>query len=70
MSDYEDGYKAYNIFINSSSFAFIDRNIYANDAAKLFLPPVNEINMGMASPLPKDRQDWINGFNDARKNDE
>ncbi len=46
----------------SSHYAGFDRNIRAEDAIKLFLPPLAEILMQISIPLPKPRKDWIKGF--------
>ena len=38
----------------------------AEDMIKLFLPPVEEFMMSMATPLPKDRVEWMKDYTGAQ----
>lgn len=60
--DYLDGVRAAQAFYKSKYYSGFDQNIRAEDAIKLFLPPVVEYLTQVTSPLPKPRKDWISGF--------
>jgi hypothetical protein len=66
-ADYLEGYKAGEQYHNSPCYASYARDITGEQAIKLFKPPITESPMMVASPLPKDRRDWIEGFNDWQK---
>lgn len=61
---------AWHALCRSRQYAWVDRYaISASDAAKLFLPPVDEgeHKMQVARPLPADRQAWLDEFERARR---
>lgn len=64
--DYLNGVRAAQIFYNSAMYAGLTRDIKAEDAIRLFLPPVEEYLTQVSSPLPKPRQDWIRGFKEEQ----
>lgn len=63
---YQGGRDAWGALCTSPHLAWVPRDVAPQDAARLFLPPVNEIRMEMTQPLPKKRREFINGFEDAR----
>ena len=65
--DYKDGANAAISFYKSrcNGFSF---NIRAEDAIKMYLPPVVEYLTQVSSPLPKPRKDWIKGFKEEQVN--
>jgi len=66
--DYLEGARACQVFYKSKQFAGFTRPIHAEDAAKLFLPPITEYLTQVTSPLPKPRKDWIKGFREEQIN--
>ena len=66
MSDYEKGKQAAESYYSSQAFGGYTRNISPENAIKLYLEPVNEMNVQMPTPLPKSRQDWIRGFREQQ----
>ena len=65
---YLEGVRAAQSYYRSHVFAGFTRAIRAEDAIKLFLPPVNEMLVQISSPLPKPRRDWIKGFKEEQIN--
>lgn len=63
---YEKGKQDARGYYGSQAFAGYTRDVSAESAIKLFLPPVHETGMQMAVPLPKPRQDWTNGFKEQQ----
>ncbi len=59
---YKDGQNAARHYYKSRYPAGYIKNVKAEDAIKIFLPPVNEQLVQIAMPLPKPRQKWIAGF--------
>lgn len=49
-------------YYTSPAYAGLTRFIKAEDAIKIFWPPVDEMNTQIAMPLPKPRQKWMAGF--------
>ena len=67
-SDYLEGVRAARSYYYSQGFAGFTRTVRAEDAIRLFLPPVNEMLTQISSPLPKPRRDWIKGFKEEQIN--
>ena len=67
MTDYEEGQYCAECYFNSKVFASFIRDITGADAIKLYRPPVTESLMMVSTPMPKDRADWIKGFDDWMK---
>lgn len=67
MSDinYLEGVRAAQSYYKSHGYGYI-KNIRAEDAIKLFLPPVKEMMSQISTPLPKPRKDWIKGFKEEQ----
>ena len=65
-ADYEKGKQAAVSYYGSQGFAGYTRNIRPEDAIKLYIKPVNEMNVQMPTPLPKPRADWIKGFREQQ----
>lgn len=65
--DYIDGAHAAEAYYSSQGFASYTRFVRAEDAIKLFLPPVNEAMIQTSTPMPKPRRDWMKGFTDRQK---
>ena len=66
LTDKEIGAKAAYAYYQSQGFGGFTRDVKAEDAIKLFLPPVNEMMVQYVAPLPKDRKDWLEGFKEAQ----
>ena len=64
---YFDGIRAAQNYHKYHGYGYI-KNIRAEDAIKLFLPPVNEMLTQISTPLPKPRKDWIKGFKEEQFN--
>lgn len=64
MTDYEEGREAAEQYFNSRCYAQFTRDITGEHAIKFFKPPVNESLMMVYSPMPKDRAEWMKGFDD------
>ena len=67
-SDYLEGVRAAQCYYRSQGFSGFTRNVRAEDAIKLFLPPVVEMMTQISTPLPKPRKDWIKGFKEEQTN--
>ena len=63
---YLEGVRAARAFYYSKHYGGLDRNLRAEDAIKLFLPPVVEYMTQVSSPLPKPRKDWIKGYKEEQ----
>ena len=66
LTDKEEGARAADAYYNGQAYGALTRNIKAEDAIKLFLPPVNEMMVQYVAPLPKDRKDWLAGFKEEQ----
>lgn len=66
LTDCEEGAKAAYSYYYDQAYGPLTRNIKAEDAIKLFLPPVNEMMVQYVAPLPKDRKEWLEGFKEAQ----
>ena len=66
--DYLAGVRAAQNYYHSQGFSSYTRNVRAEDAIKLYLPPVKEMLTQISSPLPKPRKDWIKGFKEEQAN--
>ncbi len=60
--EHYEGAKAADYYYNSQGFSALTRDVMAEDAVKLFLPPLVESLTQVAAPMPKNRKDWIKGF--------
>lgn len=63
---YLQGVRDCQSYYRSPHFVGYTRDIRAEDAIKLFLPPVQEYMTQVQSPLPKLRKDWIKGFKEEQ----
>jgi hypothetical protein len=63
-----EGARAAQAYYTSPGFAGYPRYIRAEDAARLFLPPLLEQSVQMSTPLPKPRCDWLQGFKEEQAN--
>jgi len=70
MTDYEAGQQDRKGFVNSQGYAGISRNITAEDATLLFWPPITNDMMQVARPMPKDRKEWVEGWNDEKSEED
>ena len=66
--DYLQGVRAAQAYYNSQGYGALTRHVRAEDAIKLFLPPVAEMMVQYVAPLPKPRKDWIRGFKEEQAN--
>jgi hypothetical protein len=66
--DYMEGARCVRAYYYSQGYGSLTRNVKAEDAIKLFLPPVVEMMTPISSPLPQSRQDWIRGFKEEQIN--
>ena len=68
MSDehYLEGARAAQLYYNSQGYASLTRFIRAEEAIKLFLPPVTEALVQYVTPMPKPRKDWMKGFKEEQ----
>lgn len=64
--DYLQGVRAAQVYYHSQGYRGYTRTVRAEDAIKLFLPPVNEMMTQIQTPLPKPRKDWIKGFKEEQ----
>jgi len=62
LTNKEQGAYDANAFYTWRAYASLPRDIRAEEAIKLFLPPVTETMVQYVAPMPKDRKDWIKGF--------
>lgn len=65
-SDYLEGVRAAQTYHNGKSYMGYTREVRAEDAIKLFLPPIVEMMTQISTPLPKPRKDWLNGFKEEQ----
>ena len=63
---YLQGVRDAQCYYRSQGFGGFTRNVRAEDAIKLFLPPVKEMMTQISTPLPKPRKDWIRGFKEEQ----
>jgi len=61
-SFFEKGQRDCRAYYNSQAYAGLTRFVKAEEAIKLFWPPVDEMQIMVSTPLPKPRQKWIAGF--------
>lgn len=62
--NYEEGRKARKGYVVSQHYAGLSNNITPDTAMKIFLPPIINDKMEIQRPLPKDRKEWVRGWND------
>ena len=67
--DWLAGYSAYSQYYESQGYSSFTRNIRPEDAAKLFLPAVEESHMQVSTPLPRARREWVEGWQTAKADD-
>jgi len=67
-SFFEKGQRDCRAYYNSQAYAGLTRFVKAEEAIKLFWPPVDEMQIMVSTPLPKPRQKWIAGFKKEQKN--
>ena len=65
---YLEGVRAAQSYYTSQGFAGYTRHIRAEDAARLYLPPLTEQMIMVSTPLPKPRRDWLRGFKEEQTN--
>jgi len=63
---YLEGVRAAQSYYRSQGYAAFTRDVRAEDAIKLFLPPVEEMLTQISMPMPKPRRDWIKGFKEEQ----
>ena len=61
-SHYEQGRTDARGYYKSQALTSLTEFVTAEDAMKLYWPPVEESMMMVSMPLPKPRQKWIAGF--------
>ena len=64
--DKSEGVRAAQCYYNGQGFGGFTRQVRAEDAIKLFLPPVTEALVQYVAPMPKHRKDWIKGFKEEQ----
>ena len=64
--NYLAGVRAAQGYYNTHGHGFT-KHIRAEDAIKMYLPPVEEHMSMMQTPLPKPRKDWIKGFKEEQE---
>jgi len=62
----ELGIAAAQVYYYSQAYGSLTRHVRAEDAIKLFLPPVTEMMVQYTAPLPQDRKDWLAGFKEEQ----
>lgn len=62
---YLEGVRAAQGYYGSHCHGF-SMNIKAEDAIRIYWPPVEEQMVQYQSPLPKPRKDWIRGFKEEQ----
>ena len=63
---YLEGVRAAQCYYKGQAFGGFTRNVLAEDAIKLFLPPIAEALVQYVAPMPKPRKDWIKGFKEEQ----
>jgi len=63
--DYLNGVRAAQSYHKAHGYGYC-KNIRAEDAIKMYWPPIEEQMVQYSSPLPKPRQDWIKGFKEEQ----
>ena len=66
---YNAGQAAYHAWKTSPHFQQFARTAPVEEVMRLFLPPISQDLVQVSRPLPKDRQEWLQGFNDAKDQD-
>ena len=66
LTDYEQGQADCKKYYEGQAYQSLTRYVRAEDAMRLFWPPVNEMLVQYVAPLPQERKDWIAGFKDAQ----
>ena len=66
--NYLDGVRAAQIIYDSKQYDWISKPMLPRDAMKIFMSPVVEMKIEMQMPLPKDRQEWLKGFEEEQNN--
>jgi len=62
LSFFEQGRECCKGYYTSQAYAGLTRNITAELAIRMYLPPIEESLVQVAMPMPKDRQKWLAGF--------
>lgn len=71
MADwFKQGQVDFIFFHTSKHLAYIDRDAPSADLMRIFLPPVPQTSLQVATPMPAKYQDWLRGFNHARQLEE
>ena len=63
---YLEGVRAAQSYYNGQGYQGYTRNVRAEDAIKLFLPPVVEALVQYVTPMPEPRKDWMKGFKEEQ----
>jgi len=63
---YKQGQKDARTYYGGQAFSSFTRNVRAEDAIKLFFPPVKEMMTQISMPLPIDRKEWLKGFKEQQ----
>lgn len=66
MDYFEQGRQDARAYFESRSYSGLSEFIQAEEAIKLFWPPVEESMMLVSMPFPKPRQKWLAGFRQER----
>ena len=68
MTDHEiAGREAFHGMHGSAHFAWLPRPIPADIAARYCLPPVASSGLQMEQPLPRERREWLAGYEAAAR---
>lgn len=59
---FKQGRKACRTYYTGQATSNLTKHVKAEDAMKLYWPPIEEYLSQISSPLPKPRQKWIAGF--------
>lgn len=62
LSNEEQGMHDCEVFYKGKTFGGFVRDVKAEDAMRLFWPPVKEMMTQISMPYPKDRKEWLAGF--------
>lgn len=61
---YEQGKRDHAAYLESKIYASFPRDLNARDGMRIFLPCIIQPQLMMATPLPKERLEWMRGWND------
>ena len=62
LTNFEQGEYDCRCYYEGQAFGSLTRSVKAEDAMKLFWPPIVEMMIQYVAPFPKDRKEWIAGF--------